>query len=581
MKHVLFLLFLPLIARAGDAGNPSIQVNQVGFLPAAHKLAVVPAPASGRFVVEDATTGMTVFTGKLGEAAKWKPADQSVRIADFSALHAPGRYRLRVGGLPPSDEFAIAGDAYAALAAAGLKAFYFNRASTALEPRHAGRYARAAGHPDDAVHVHASAASNARAEGSLVSAPKGWYDAGDYNKYIVNSGISTYTLLTAWEAFPQVFAAQQLGIPEGGDGAPDLLHETWWNLAWMLSMQDPADGGVYHKLTTLRFEGFVMPADAHEPRYVVQKSSTATLDFAAVMAQASRVYAPYEAQFPGAAQRMLAASRAAWAWAQAHPRAFYRQPADVTTGAYGDDKLDDEFAWAAAELYIATGEDAFYDDFAARHVPAGVPSWSDVGGLAWMSLALHRRQLSPRAPQLEIERQVDGVASVLAREWTGSAYRVAMRESDFVWGSNAVALNRAVLLVQAFRLRGKREYLDVAQSQLDYVLGRNPLGRSYVTGFGARPPMHIHHRVSESDGIDAPVPGWMAGGPNPGQQDAGECRARPYPSPLPALSYLDDVCSYASNEVAINWNAPLVYVAAALQALTPQGRPAFGDDLQK
>jgi endoglucanase len=89
---------------------------------------------------------------------------------------------------------------------------------------------------------------------------------------------------------------------------------------------------------------------------------------------------------------------------------------------------------------------------------------------------------------------------------------------------------------------------------------------SYVTGFGAHPAMHPHHRPSEADGIAAPLPGWLVGGPNPGQQDAKDCRVA-YASKQPALSYLDNACSYASNEVAINWNAPLVYVAAALQSL--------------
>ena len=141
-----------------------------------------------------------------------------------------------------------------------------------------------------------------------------------------------------------------------------------------------------------------------------------------------------------------------------------------------------------------------------------------------------------------------------------------MAGKDFIWGSNAVVLNQGMMLVQAYRITGKRDYLDAAQSALDYTLGRNPLGVSYVTGFGTRSPMHPHHRPSVADGIAAPVPGWLVGGPNPGQQDAKDCKAT-YRAKEPALSWLDDACSYASNEVAINWNAPLVYVAAALQVL--------------
>jgi len=89
-----------------------------------------------------------------------------------------------------------------------------------------------------------------------------------------------------------------------------------------------------------------------------------------------------------------------------------------------------------------------------------------------------------------------------------------------------------------------------------------------VTGFGTRSPQHPHHRPSMADGVAAPVPGFLVGGPNPGQQDQVHCNRR-YPSNVPALSYLDADCAYASNEVTINWNAPLVYVSAALQVLTP------------
>jgi endoglucanase len=184
-----------------------------------------------------------------------------------------------------------------------------------------------------------------------------------------------------------------------------------------------------------------------------------------------------------------------------------------------------------------------------------------------MSLAQNSAKLSKADADL-VARKVRGLGDELAASWRASAYRLTMQApSDFVWGSNAHALNQALMLIQSYRLGGERAQLDAAQSVLDYVLGRNPLGMSYVTGFGQRSPLHPHHRPSEADGVDAPVPGFIVGGPNPGQQDQQGCPVR-YASRLPALSYIDHGCSYAANEVAINWNAPLVYVSAALQVLT-------------
>jgi endoglucanase len=132
----------------------------------------------------------------------------------------------------------------------------------------------------------------------VISSPRGWYDAGDYNKYVVNSGITMGTLLSLYEDFPSYFENFNTNIPESNNGVPDLLDEVIWNLRWMLTMQDPADGGVYHKLTNPRFDGMVMPDAAKNPRYVVQKNTIATLDFVAVTAQSGRILKAFENKFP-------------------------------------------------------------------------------------------------------------------------------------------------------------------------------------------------------------------------------------------------------------------------------------------
>jgi endoglucanase len=267
--------------------------------------------------------------------------------------------------------------------------------------------------------------------------------------------------------------------------------------------------------------------------------------------------------------KMLAAAESAWGWAVANPAVTYKQPDDVKTGEYGDGNLADEFAWAAAELYITSKKDAYYTAMKPAETFATVPSWGDVRSLGWISLAHHRDNLTAVADKQLIANRIDGLAANLQTVWSASAYRVTMQKNDFVWGSNSVALGQAMMLVQGYRLNGKREYLDAAQAMLDYVLGRNATDMSFVTGYGDKATLHPHHRPSEADGIAEPIPGFIAGGPQPGQQDKSGCNV-PYPSNIAAKSYLDNWCSYASNEIAINWNAPLVYVSAAIQALTPK-----------
>ena len=579
----LALLTVLLVLTPVVAAQSEIRLNQIGFYPDAPKVAVAVAVPAGPFHVRPADGGEPVFTGELGGAQLWGPSGEVVRQADFSAFTTPGTYRLEVPGLDESYPFVIEERVHEGVARAALKGFYFQRASLFLHPAHAGQWARPAGHPDAEVLGHPSAESPGRPAGSTISAPKGWYDAGDYNKYVVNSGISTGTLLQLYEHFPEYYGALDTDIPESGNGVPDLLDEALWNVRWMLAMQDE-DGGVYHKLTHAGFSGRVMPHQATAPRYVVQKGTAATLDFAAVMAQASRVVAPYEGALPGLADSLLAAALDAWSWARANPDVEYNQTAlniahdpDINTGAYGDSNFSDEFDWAAMELYVTTQADSFL--VATRPtspVQMSVPSWPNVRTLGYYTLLHHREAVAADIDTTALRASLLGWADGFVADQEDSAYGVVMGNGDFFWGSNSQAANQGIALVQAYRLSGERDYLDAALANLDYLLGRNATGYAFVTGQGDRTPRHPHHRPSDADNLPDPVPGLLAGGPNPGQQDGCD-----YPSDEPAKSYVDSWCSYASNEIAINWNAPLAYLAGAVEALfSPTGLPTAGEPRQ-
>lgn len=554
----LTLLLLTIFWTVSASAQEDIRLNQVGFYPGGEKIAVIVSDEQVSFRLLDHETGETVFSGESSAPKKWSYSDETVVLADFSEFTETGRYVISSDGFGKSPEFTIQEHVHETLTLASLKYYYFNRASTKLENEFAGDWTRPLGHPDDEVYVHESAASEKRPEGTVISAPKGWYDAGDFNKYVVNSGISTYTLMAAYEHFPEYFDAVDLNIPESDNDIPDILDEIRWNLDWMMDMQDPNDGGVYHKLTTKDFAGMVMPHEATANRFVVMKSTSATLNFAAAMATAARVYKEIDPDF---ATMVLKAAREAWNWADENPGLVYNQPDDIGTGAYGDNNLNDEFDWAAAELYITTGEDSFWEVFNQDEQNVGIPGWQSVRPLAWVSLAHHIENLTDAADHATIKNRIIQQADQLMNEVHNSAYGVSMGQDpgDFVWGSNSTALNQSVLLIQGYKLTKDESYLDAAQSNLDYVLGRNATGYSFVTGFGERSPMDPHHRQSAADDVPDPVPGMLVGGPHDGQQDG--CS---YPSDLPARSYVDDWCSYSTNEVTINWNAPLVYVAAGL-----------------
>lgn len=575
MKRIILSIALLNSVAVLAQTSEAIKLNQVGYYPKQEKIAVLTGKHNEEWVyIISSQKKDTFFKGKSGEARKSNYSSTLTRRIDFSSVEKPGKYFIYIPSVGNSYSFTIADNVYHNVAMATLKGYYFMRSNIPLKEKYAAKWKRPAGHPDTIVYVHASAASKERPEGTVISTPGGWYDAGDYNKYIVNSGITMGTLLSAYEDFPNYFDQLHSNIPESNDAVPDILNEVLYNLRWMLTMQDPNDGGVYHKCTNAAFDGFVMPGITKAPRYVVQKSTAATLDLAAVMAQASRVFKKFQKQLPHLSDSCLSAAIKAWQWAEKNPSVFYNQreinqkfQPHITTGEYGDKLLKDEWFWSAAELYIATKNKNYL-----QHVEegmknsVGLPSWANVAMLGYYSFIRNEKSL-PQA-KIVIEKMMERVVAIADKYLSKqplNAFNTVMGQSagDFSWGGNSVAANQGIVLINAYFINGNKKYIGAAMSNVDYLLGRNATGYCFVTDIGSKSPVHPHHRPSEADGITDPVPGLLVGGPNPGMQD--KCY---YPFIEPETAYTDDVCSYASNEIAINWNAPAVYLFNAMEALS-------------
>jgi endoglucanase len=569
LSVIALLIFQNINAQ--ESGGELVRLNQIGFYPDGQKIAVVLSESATDFHVVSAEDSRKVFSGKLSDVKQSTYSPRKTKIADFSKFSSVGNYFLVVPQVGSSFEFSIKKKIHEPIAKASLKAFYFQRFSLPLTKQFAAQWERASSGSHKDILIHPSAASEKRPAGSVISSRKGWIDAGDYNKYVVNSGITTSTLLSAYEDFSKYYDSLNVNIPESKNALPDILDEALWNLRWMLTMQDPNDGGVYHKCTNAKFDGMVMPDKATTPRYVVQKSTAAALNLAAVSAQASRIFRTYNKQLPGLSDSCLSAAKMAWLWAKQNPHVEYDQnkmnqsfDPDVSTGAYGDNKFDDEFLWAAAELAVTTRDPAYFKEINLPSTSSEqIPSWNQVALLGYYALTRSNEKSQTELID-EVKKRIVNKANSLVEKVEQQTYHTVMGASvkDFVWGSNAVAANQGMLLLYAFRITKDKKYFNNALSNLDYILGRNATGYSFVTGYGDKTPMHIHHRPSEADGIAEPVPGLLAGGPNPGMQD--KCH---YNSSVPDEAYVDDVCSYASNEVAINWNAPLVYLSGAIEAL--------------
>lgn len=544
----------------------SIRRNQVGYYPQQEKVIVVEGTnPSGKLRVT--TPNGQVLKPKVMRKAVSPFSGKTRYLVNLDQLSSPGNYQVSVGG--QQCDIRVVNQPYHDIATSALRLFYLIRSGVPIE--RGGVYNRPIGHPDTHVLIHPSAASPLRPAGSAISSPYGWYDAGDYNKYVVNSAFSIGLMFAAYEQQLNYFTNLSTDIPESQNQTPDLLDEIMFNLRWFITMQDPYDGGVYHKLTTPNFEAFIMPTDCQQTRYVVAKSVTATLDFAAVMADAARLYEPYQADYPGFAAQAAAMAERAYLWAKEHPEAYYRQeqltnPA-ITTGTYGDNHANDEFFWAASALYRLTGRSQYLDD-ARQYQPTQftTPSWGNVaslGAFEWLADSKKANLHEQMRQQLidYCDKAIKDVGTSSFQSPFGNKAR------DFGWGCLAEnCCCQAILLLYADQLLGTTKYRRYALQNADYLLGRNATGYCFVTGFGDKSPMNPHHRISAADGITNPFPGMLVGGPNPGQQDK-EDGSLVYPSNYPDESYIDEMPSYASNEIAINWNASLVAFLCWLDAI--------------
>ena len=496
-----------------------------------------------------------------GAASYWEPSGQNVQLVDISKLTAEGKYSIKVGGQVLRQDLVVKNNTFADVYKAAIKWFYYQRASMALESSYAGQWSRAAGHTNSTAEFH-----NSTGTSGTIQSSKGWYDAGDYGRYIVNSGITTYTLLSLYEHFSEFFKTAKWNIPAEGS-LPDLLAEIKWNLDWMLTMQ-ASDGTVYHKLTSLGFPGDVMPAQDNSKLYVIGKSAEAAFDFAGVMAVAARVYKPFDSNY---ANKCLEAAKKAYSWGSNNMNVHFKaNPSDVSTGAYEGSDATDEKLFAGTELVITTGDASYKQSGTSPYVSW----WGGMDGIATYGKATHASVFNDAG---EAKQNILSTADGFV-DRAKSGFGVTMAKGDFNWGSNSSAANQGVWLLHAYYLTGNEKYYTAALKALDYLLGKNPLDMSFVTGYGTKSPMHPHHRPSTSDNVNEPIPGMLVGGPHSGGDDVGsaaEWKCADYRTGHVAKDYTDQQCSFATNEVAINWNAPLAYLAGALEAINAGYAPSF------
>ncbi len=601
MSRTLLGAAAVLLTTAATQPPPApIRIDQAGFETSGPKVAVLPsAQAKPLAWTLNDSEGKTVVSGQTIPVGPDPASGESVHRIDFGIFRTPGTgYRLHVGA-DASHPFAIADRPFAAVATAAMAFFYQQRSGIPILPAFVERkdLARPAGHaPDIATCFGGVDQKGVKWPGCdyKIDATGGWYDAGDHGKYVVNGGVSTWTLLDLHERLAafgdaNAFADGRLTLPERANGIDDLLDEARVEVEFLLAMQIfdatklavAPDAGVAGKAVTrfgtINTGGLVhtkiadknwtglptAPVDDHEQRFLYPPSTAATLNMVGVAAQCARIWRTIN---PAFATKCLTAARRGWSAALRHPALL--ASSDFTgSGGYGDPDVRDEFTFAATQLYATTGEAPFLDRVRRDGLLTNPGSSIDWGSLrlpAALTLATVPNYL-PAADRAKLRAAITALADKFVADGKRSGYGIPFAGTNYPWGSNSTVLNRAVVLGVAWQIDHKPAYRDAVVASLDYILGRNPLDRSYVTGIGTRPMQHPHHRfwaAAADKRYPAPPTGVLSGGPN----SAAANEPGPMKGCAPQTCWVDDYRAFTVNEVAINWNAPLVWTAAFLDA---------------
>lgn len=561
-----------------------IHLNQAGYFPKSKKTAVLAMDTCSadlrgkRYTVRIFDSrGYCIAMKHPVYYGKDSNAGDYVWHVDFSDITKEGTYWLEDEEGNCSCRFRIFDGIYSDIAWLLCKALYFQRCGMELTEEYAGVFRRGSCHTRPAVRFEDYEKALRGEKVPEFEVTGGWHDAGDFGRYSTAAATALAHILYAYQFFPESFK-NELKISESGNGMPDVLNECMYELRWLLKMQ-MEDGGVCHKLTSMRHANFIMPDQDGRQLILFPVSSVATADFAAVMALASRVYERYDRCFSGC---MIKAALRAWKWLDTHPEFIgFENPEGCNTGEYADSDDRDERMWAAAELYCSTGDiyyrkltEKLYEMLTREKKDMTAMGWADISGFTgWCIIADSLRYDSTGRCIGKWENsdslysgyresflaEADKIVALSKR----SAYGVAMETGDYKWGSNMTVLNRAMVMTTAWLLASDDRYAQCALAQMDYILGKNAAGYSYITGVGDHAFQNPHNRVTVADGIEETIPGFISGGPNaqPVDEKAEWLIA---PDTPPMKCYLDIWECYSLNEITIYWNSPAIFTSAFL-----------------
>lgn len=586
--------FEPQAAPRDEPTYPTpIRVDQFGYRPADRKVAVVADPEVGfdsdfevnvgpflevRRVIDD----RTVLSGPPVPWADGSLHEQSGDRGwwfDFSTLETPGSYYV----VDPeqgnrSGPFVIGDDVYNVVLDTALRMFWYNRGNIEHSPNLSGPWTDGAAYVGPGQDTEARSVDTPDDPGSARDLSGGWFDAGDPNKYVTFATEPVHVLLSSYARRPELFH-DDLGIPESGNGVPDVLDEVRWELDWLGKMQLD-DGSVLTKVGLLGFEIPLVPSAASEPRYYEEACSSSTIAAAGMFAHGALVLDDISGLADESAELRDRAIRA-WNRYQAMERRDDCDPQEVKAGD-ADLSIEEQASFevvAAVYLFALTGEAVY-----RSAVTAGYERTQPFQGEGFGSYRpeqadalLFYRGLPGADPDVVTaidERVADLVtwSPLFGFDAEADLYRAYVPDSMYHWGSNRGKGNAGADNLLVGPIDGGRER---ALGHLHYFHGVNPLGLVYLSNMGDFGAEHsaqflFHHWFGDGSAYDVNevpepgvAPGYVVGGPN-----ASYTGTESPPAGQPAQKSYEDWAAYGTEPSWEITEPSITYQAGYIRLLT-------------
>lgn len=528
-------------------GRLAGRINQLGYSPTSLKLVSFSLNAGDSFSVIDLANQQVVYRGLLGNGMPDEKNGEYNYIGDFSALKTPGNYRILSETGLETYAFTITENPYSEVYRAALRFFTLQRSGIDLKEEVANELAHPASHRQEAYVYNWELKEKKDAWG-------GWYDAGDYGRYVQTTVKAVVPLLISYDLFRPT--EDQLGLPESGNHTPDILDEARWGLEWLLRMLRE-DGLPYNKLTTKKFAGNIAPEEDKADLFLLPPWSRTTTAFAGTAAYAAILYREIDSAF--AQQLQEAAERLGEMVLYVKAQANYNNPEDFATGQYNDESEGDERLFALAALFALTGKQEYRNAAEALFLAGEIKGSPATNLQEYGEFLLWRygAQNTSFAKKLSahILTRADGAEAALLQK----NYPYPLNE--YLWGSNQHVTEVIFQLELAHMMSGQQHYHQAAEMVLSYLLGQNALNMSFVCGFGSQYPQHIHSRLAYAK--NALLPGALVGGVDQLLSDDAN-QLIPENTPV-GKRYVDAYDSYSTNEVAIAYNGSFVLALSFFQ----------------